>query len=42
MEFYDESDLELIVARSANLLGVQLDSSEPRKSLGVLAAHLES
>jgi Holliday junction resolvasome RuvABC ATP-dependent DNA helicase subunit len=41
MEFYDESDLELIVARSANLLGVQLDSSEPRK-LGVLAAHLES
>ena len=27
MEFYDESDLELIVARSADLLGVQLDSS---------------
>ncbi len=27
MEFYDEAELELIVARSAQLLGVQLDSS---------------
>ena len=42
MEFYDESDLELIVARSADLLGCNSIRPEPRKSLGVLAAHLES